>query len=616
MFRKNFLQLIFIATLFLTTDKICDAQPTYWWNDAVFYEAFVRSFYDTNGDGVGDLQGLTEKLDYLSELGVNAIWLMPVCASPSYHGYDVTNYRAVQPAYGTKQQYINFVDSAHKRGMKVIFDYVMNHTSSSHPWFQQSEANDPFYHDFYVWSATNPGNLGPWGQQVWYQSAPVGYYYGLFWSEMPDLNYNTAAVRDSMFSIAAFWLDSMHVDGFRLDAAAYLYEDGNRLYNCPETFQFWQDFHTYYKSINDSAVTVGEVWWPTDTILPYVTGGDKLDFCFEFDLASQIISALNTGNPAGLKAEMQYDYDQYPYLQFGTFLTNHDQNRVLDNFSGNLLKMKAAAATYLTLPGIPFVYYGEEIGMTGSGADENKRRPMQWTSGADAGFTTSNPWTTINSNYATYNVATEEADPNSLLNWYKKLIAIRHEEPALRRGVYIVTAPAPSPVYSFLRMYESDTLLVIVNTGNQTHTNFTVNMNGTGIQPGYKALHDLLNANNSFTGNEDVFYNLGTFDLGPYGVLIYRLESSTGVSNVFGNEPLKIFPDPASDVVMIEMKPDVINPVLLTIINAHGQMVRDEQNEVTDGKLSINVSDLLDGIYFLKIKEGTGTHNFKLVVAK
>ena len=617
MIRKSFIEYFITTIISFTMLTSSKAQSTYWWNDAVFYEAFVRSFYDTNGDGVGDLQGLTDKLDYLNELGVNAIWLMPVCASPSYHGYDVTNYKAVQPAYGTKQQYLNFVDSAHKRGIKVIFDYVMNHTSSLHPWFQQSEANDPFYHDFYVWSLTNPGNVGPWGQTVWYyHNAAVGYYYGLFWSGMPDLNYNTPAVHDSMFSAAEFWLDSMHVDGFRLDAASYLYEDGNRLYDCPATFQFWHDFHTFYKGINDSAMTVGEVWWPTDTILPYVVGGDKLDFCFEFDLASQIINAFNTGNPSGLKDEMQYDYDQFPYLQFGTFLTNHDQNRVIDNFSGNSSKMKAAAATYLTLPGIPFVYYGEEIGMTGSGPDENKRRPMQWTSGAHAGFTTGNPWEAINGNYTTYNVATEESDANSLLNWYKKLIGIRNQEPALRRGNYIEIVDAAGPLYAFLREFESDTLLVIVNTGNQTYTGLTLNMNGTGIGPGYKFFKDLLNAPNSFTGNEDAASNLGIFEIGPYGTLIYSMESSTGVNTVFENGGMKIFPDPASNVVVIEMKKDVINPVSLSIINAQGKILSEEELNVSDGKLSINVNNLPDGIYFLKIKEGTETSNLKLVVAK
>src|SRR5207344_662887 len=227
------------------------------------------------------------------------------------------------------------------------------------------------------------------------------------------------------------------------------------------------------------------------------------------------MNAFNIGSSLGLKSEMQYDYDQFPYLQFATFLTNHDQDRVLDKFSGNISKMKAAAATYLTLPGIPFVYYGEEIGMTGSGADENKRRPMQWTNGAHAGFTTGNPWEAINNNYTTYNVATEEADPNSLLNWYKKLIAIRHEEPALRRGNYLAASGTPLPVFAFLRSYENDTDLVIVNTGNQTFTDFTVNVSSSTIQPGYKLLTDLLNGG-WFVGSLDASYNLGTFQIGPY----------------------------------------------------------------------------------------------------
>jgi len=615
--RKNLFRNFLIALLLVAAGKNCYAQTTYWWNDAVFYEAFVRSFYDSSGDGIGDLKGLTEKLDYLDELGVNAIWLMPVNPSPSYHGYDVTNYKDVQAAYGTKQQYIAFVDSAHKRGIKVIFDFVMNHSSSSHPWFVKSKANDPLYKDFYVWSPINPGNTGPWGQQVWYYyNSTMGYYYALFWSGMPDLNYNTQAVRDSMFSYAAFWLDSMHVDGFRLDAAPYLYEDGDRLYNCPQTLQFWQDFHTYYKSINDSAITVGEVWYPTDSILPYVVGGDKLDFCFEFDLAGQIISAFNTGSIPGLRNEMQYDYDHYPYLQFGTFLSNHDQDRVIDKFSSNFSKMKAAAATYLTLPGIPFLYYGEEIGMIGSGADENKRRPMQWTSGAHAGFTTGTPWESINSNYVTYNVATEEADSNSLLNWYKKLIALRHQEVALRKGNYVATANASGSIYSFLREYEGDTLLVIVNTGSQAYTDFTVNMNGTGIQEGYKSLNDLLTPVNSFIGEQDDATKLGTFDISAYGVLIYRMESSTGISNLFSTQGMKVFPNPASDIVVIEIDGYATNPVSFSVVNANGKVLRTEKANIDEGKLNINVADLPNGIYFLKPEEKYSARYFKIVVAR
>ncbi len=613
---RNCRKLILALLLFLSV-KNSKAQTTYWWNDAVFYEAFVRSFYDTNGDGVGDLQGLTDKLDYLDELGVNAIWLMPVCASPSYHGYDITNYKSVQPAYGTKQQYIDFVDSAHKHGIKVIFDFVMNHSSSSHPWFQAATQNDPFYHDFYVWSPTNPGTMSPWGTATWhFYNASLGYYYGIFWSGMPDLNYNTQAVHDSMFSIAEFWLDSMHVDGFRLDAATYLYEDGNQILNCPATYQFWHDFHTFYKGINDSAMTVGEVWWPTDTILPYVLGGDKLDFCFEFDLASDIISAINSGNPSQLKIEAQYAYDQFPYLQYGTFLTNHDQDRVIDKFSGSISKMKAAAAIYLTLPGVPFVYYGEEIGMKGSGADENKRRPMQWTSGAHAGFTTGNPWEALNNNYTTYNVATEEADSNSLLNWYKKLIAIRNEEPALRRGNYIATAGAPSSIYSFVREYDGDTILVVINTSNQTFSDFTVSMNGTGVKPGDIVFTDLLYPQNPFLLHEDASYNLGTLEIGPYGVLIYRLDEFLGINEALYSAPIKIFPNPVSNYVTIPLRKNVINPISISIANAEGRIFQRSQMNVNDSRLIIDVRNFNDGIYFLEIKDGEEIQNLKFTVVK
>jgi glycosidase len=582
----------------------------------VFYEAFVRSFYDTNDDGVGDLQGLTSKLSYLSDLGINAIWLMPVCSSPSYHGYDVTNYKNIQPAYGTKQDYINFVDSAHSRGIKVIFDFVMNHSSSAHPWFLQSKINDPFYRDFYRWSSTDPGTIGPWGQQVWHEYFPTqDYYYGLFWEGMPDLNYEYTPVKDSMFSIAQFWLDSMHADGFRLDAAPYIFEEGSVLMNAPQTIQFWKDFRTYYKSVNDSAMAVGEVWETTDSILPYMSG-DGLDFCFEFDLASQILFSVNYGTTSFLNEEIQYDYDQYPFLQFGTFLTNHDQNRVMDVFSINASKMKAAAAIYLTLPGIPFVYYGEEIGMSGSGPDENKRRPMQWTSGVNAGFTTGNPWEALNSNYSTYNVEVEQADSNSVLNWYKKLIAIRHQEVALRRGVYIPTSDNPSSICAFLRAYGSDTNLVVVNTSNQFFTDFTVNLGGSGLIPGDKFLTDLLNANGSFTATLDAAYNFGTLEIGPYGVLIYKISSFSGIADAGNNESWKVYPNPAIDQVTIETKTIGNSQFRISIFDATGKLLQTEEAKAVDGKLNVNVSYLDGGIYFLKLESDEKTLHYKISVLR
>lgn len=607
------LKVTVVLLVFFSMERTGHAQATYWWNDAVFYEAFVRSYYDTNGDGIGDLNGLTQKLDYLSDLGMNAIWLMPVCSSPSYHGYDVTNYKAVESDYGTKQDFINFTDSAHKRGIKVIFDFVMNHSSSDHPWFQQSKANDPFYRDFYRWSPTDPGTIGPWGQDVWHQYNSNNYYYGIFWSGMPDLNYETQAVKDSMFSIAQFWLDSMHVDGFRLDAASYIFEDGNRLLNAPATIQFWQDFRSYYKSINDSSMAVGEVWQTTDSILPYMEGGDKLDFCFEFDLAAEILNALNTANTATLKSKVLYDYNNYPYLQFGTFLTNHDQNRVFDVLGGSIPKLKAAAAIYLTLPGIPFIYYGEEIGMSGTGDDPSKRRPMQWTNGLHAGFSTVNPWESINSNYTTFNVATEEADSNSLLNWYKKLIGIRHNEAALRRGNYFAATGAPSPIYSFVRTYESDTVLVIVNTSGQIYADFTVNVSSTGMQPGYKVFTDLVNGG-WFLGDLDATYNLGNFDLAPYGALIYRVESSTGVGDPAYGHGATIFPNPATDKITVPL--NSVSPVQVSVTDEHGKMMKTERISPKGNAISLNVSDLPIGMYLLTIEGDFSRRQYKFIVER
>ncbi|MGB0346259.1 MAG: alpha-amylase family glycosyl hydrolase, partial [Balneolaceae bacterium] len=207
-----------------------------WWNEVVWYEIFVRSFYDSDGDGIGDFNGLTEKLDYLNDgdpntdtdLGIGGIWLMPIHPSPSYHGYDVTDYRAINPDYGSMEDFKNFIVAANERGIKVIIDYVMNHTSTEHPWFQASAAGDSHFRDFYRWEESKPNYNGPWGQTVWHQRNG-DYYYGLFWGGMPDLNYENPAVKDSMFAISDFWIEEIGIDGFRQDAVLYIDEDGSTL---------------------------------------------------------------------------------------------------------------------------------------------------------------------------------------------------------------------------------------------------------------------------------------------------------------------------------------------------------------------------------------------------
>ncbi len=226
---------------------------TFWWNDTVFYQVFVRSFYDTDGDGIGDLQGLIAKLDYLNDgdpttdadLGVTGLWLMPVTESPSYHGYDVTDYRTIEPDYGTNADFDQLVAEAHNRGIVVIIDLVMNDTSNQIEWFTDAVSGSSApYRDWYRWSPTHPGYTGPWGQPVWHNSAS-GYYYGVFWSGMPDLNYEEPAVKTEMWDIARFWLQDMVVDGFRLDAVKYIIEEGSSLENTASTFAFWRELEQH-----------------------------------------------------------------------------------------------------------------------------------------------------------------------------------------------------------------------------------------------------------------------------------------------------------------------------------------------------------------------------------
>ncbi len=492
---------------------------TGWWNDAVFYEVFVRSFYDANADGKGDINGLIQKLDYLNDgnpatttdLGINAIWLMPVMESPSYHGYDVTDYRSIESDYGTNNDFKALITAAHARGIKVIIDYVMNHTGEGHPWFTQSAANTTnAYRDWYRWNQTNPGGAGPWGQTVWH-SRNGAYYYGLFYSGMPDLNYANSAVKTQMFDIARFWLQDMNVDGFRLDAIKYIFENGSQLEDVPATFQFLQDFRTYYKSLNPDAVSVGEAWTSTDKVVPYVQN-NRLDFCFEFDLANAIIGAVNTGNAQTLSGKVAEVILSYPGLQYGTFLTNHDQDRVMNLFGQDESKAKLAAQLLLTLPGVPFLYYGEEIGTVGGKPDENIRTPLQWSNSAAAGFTTGVPWRNPQADYATKNIASSQANSNSLWHVYRKMIGIRNAEISLRRGSVVSVIPSSASAYSFLRKYKSQGVIVVANMSAAAISNLTISLADGSFPAGNYTMTDQLtntqynlvvNANGGFS-NQNV----------------------------------------------------------------------------------------------------------------
>jgi alpha-amylase len=608
----------------------------HWWNDRVFYEIFVRSFYDSDGDGTGDFQGLTEKLDYLndgdpetdSDLGITGIWLMPIQKSPSYHGYDTVDYRSINPDYGTMADFEDFLAAAHSRGIAVIIDYVMNHCSDQHPWFAASAAEDPYYRDWFRWLPDDPGQIGPWGQQVWHWN-PSGWYYGLFNAGMPDLNYETPAVKDTMFETAAYWLDTIGVDGFRLDAVLYIIEEGDQLQNTPATLQFWHDYNSYVKAVKPAAMSVGEAWTSTGTVLQYVTN-DRIDFCFEFDLSYAMLGAVNDGNADYLGTKALQVYSLYPYLQFGTFLTNHDEDRVLNVLGFDEGRNRVAAGIYMTLPGIPFVYYGEEIGMIGSGDHLNIRTPMQWTDGTNAGFTTGTPWHAINGNYEQFNVLVEDTDQGSLLSWYRKLVGVRNATPALRRGTYAALSSSESPVMAFLRSYQGQGVLCMSNTAGHAIGSITLTGSAASLEPGSHLLINLLIPGDTLSIAVSPAYEITGISLDAYETAIYEFGSLTGVESGDGAIPgagMRLgqnFPNPFNPSTTIAFELPRRSRVNLSIYDVQGRPVR----TVSDGILPEGRREVVwdgrdgqgngvsSGVYFYRLTSGDQSLTRKMVLLR
>jgi alpha-amylase len=449
------------------------AESVRWWDDAVFYEIFVRSFADSTqgplaNDGIGDLRGLIDKLDYLNDgdpdthddLGVTGIWLMPIMQSTSYHGYDTTDYYAVEDDYGTNEDFLELMEQAHARGIRVIVDLVLNHSSSKHPWFIDAQKRGSKYRDWYIWSAKDPGYKGPWGQRVWHETGG-GYYYGAFSPGMPDLNFRNPAVTREMLNATRFWLEDMNADGFRLDAIKHLIEVGENQEHTRPTHDWLRGFYSFYKKVNPQALAVGEVWTGSQAVAKYV--GGEMDLAFEFDQAYATIHAANTGEKDRLAKAQAASWKLFPRAQFATFLANHDMDRTMSQFGGDVSKAKLAATIQLTSPGVPFIYYGEEIGMIGAGPDPDKRAPMQWTGGEFVGFSMVKPWHKIGEGQDRANVASQDADDGSLLNLYRKLIRLRAEHPALSTGDFTPIKTDHASVYAYFRHAEHETALVVVN---------------------------------------------------------------------------------------------------------------------------------------------------------
>ena len=447
----------------------CAAPATLpWWNDRVFYEVFVRSFQDSDGDGIGDLKGLTSRLDYLndgdpattSDLGVTGIWLMPIAESPSYHGYDVTDYTKVEPDYGTVDDFRTLVTEAHKRGIAVITDLVLNHTSVEHPWFVDSAAKGAAHADWYLWSDTDPGVTRTDGTPVWHQK-DGRWYYGYFWEGMPDLNLANPAVTAELDRVADTWL-ALGVDGFRLDAIRYYLENGPQLEDLDASKAWLTSFREHVDGGKPDAMLVGEAYTDTNASASWVPAAN---LTFDFGYAMGILASVKSYSAAPATLALGDSLAAYPSGQNGVFLTNHDQPRVMAELADPGLA-KAAATVLLTSPGVPFLYYGEEVGLDGTKPDEQIRTPMPWTAkGPGVGFTTGAPWEPPSAGFETANVAGQDKNPTSLLAAYRTLIRLRAGHPALARGAATVLTASDTGVLGVLRRSTDETVLVMTNFG-------------------------------------------------------------------------------------------------------------------------------------------------------
>lgn len=498
-----------------------------WWVDSTFYEIFVRSFYDSDGDGIGDINGIIAKLDYLndgnpattSDLGVTGIWLMPINPSPSYHGYDITDYYGINPDYGTMDDFKMLMSEAHARGIRVIIDLVLNHCSSQHPWFTEK-------HDWFVWSAYNPGYSGPWGQQVWHPSGG-SYYYGIFSSSMPDLNYKNSEVVATMEGVVRYWLEEVGVDGFRLDAARHIIEEGALQADTNSTHNFWKNWRINFKNTSPEAIALGEVWSSISDMAKY-TQGDEMDAVFNFSLASAILDAVKSGMASSFINSILLSTSMIPAGYSSPFITNHDQDRTMSQLGSSIPKAKAVASLLLTSPGTPFIYYGEEIGMEGVKPDPDIRLPMQWSSNTNAGFTTGTPWRAPNANYTTVNVAAETSDASSLLSHYRDLISLRNNYPALRSGSFTNISANNSAICVGLRFLTSEAIVAVVNVGGGAVTNCVLSRSSSPLKKGDYLVSPLMGegtfADLAVGDNGKISNYLLTATIPAYGTVILALQ--------------------------------------------------------------------------------------------
>lgn len=495
--------------------------PAHWWDTAIVYEIYPRSFQDSNGDGVGDLPGLTSRLAYLNDgsdrsLGIDAVWLTPIYPSPLYDfGYDIADYTEIDPIYGSLEDFDEFTDAAHERGIKVIMDLVANHTSHQHPWFCEAQSSrDNPKRDWYVWREPGPDGgppnnwLSVFGGPAWTLDEHTGQYYlHSFLPEQPDLNWRNPDVRRAMFDVVRFWT-GRGVDGFRLDAIAHIakdeqmrdnpvasasvpsgstgYEALTHLYDQrdPIIHEWLQDLRAAAEEDGVPRMLVSEIYGlePEDVLLFHGADRPEMSLSFNFDLL------LAPWSAAEYRAAIEnFARNLPPGIWPNVVLNNHDQSRFIsrNNWDGRgRERARIAAMLMLTMRGAVFLYYGEEIGMTDGKIPRDRlqdpvgvkyfpdnpgrdpeRTPMQWTPQPDSGFTVGTPWLPINPNHDHINVESESADPASLLSLHRRLAWLRKESPALTAGQYRQLPEPGENVYAYVRESNDEKIAVILNFG-------------------------------------------------------------------------------------------------------------------------------------------------------
>ncbi|OHD55819.1 MAG: hypothetical protein A2Y33_14385 [Spirochaetes bacterium GWF1_51_8] len=470
-----------------------------WWKTAVFIEIFVRSYQDSDGDGKGDFKGLISRLDYLKKLGIGGIWLMPVMeSSDNDHGYHTMDYMAVESDYGTMDDFKTLLAEAHKRGIGIIIDFVINHGSAKLPMFIEASTNvNGLYRDYFVYTNINPGKWTLEGKSdLWFQF-PSGYFYAGFTPEIPDWNFFNPNVHKLMNDYIRFWLN-LGVDGYRLDAVAHLYENGpNATYAQYESEEYFAEFREIVDHY-ENRYTICE-----DAKAEYM-GPKKMNSGFSFGLNYEIMNSIKNGNPYNLPNAIHHFLNYCPKgAVYAHFLSNHDSfagPRAFQWLDGDQAKCKLAASVYMTIPGIPFVYYGEEIGMghfTKMWAEYALRTPMQWDATPNSGFTSAaKPYRPVNTNFAMFNAMVEQKDTNSILSHYIKLINIRNANPVIATGEYqFVKTSNGYHAMAHAVIGEKEVIIAVFNYSDEEETislNFSYNpFAANGLKGGV----DLFNGN-------------------------------------------------------------------------------------------------------------------------